>query len=281
MRTLVTPALLWLLTLFTPGIIEGEPGDDPAGDINADPAESIDADSDIESDEDADPDGEPLDDEPGQQAHQDGGGSGDEPPPRRSRSRDDEIEEIRRESRETKERAIRTEQQLQEAHRLLTQAPSQEQRIFQQEEAQLADPNISEQQRWQIGANRTLRQSHQSAQQAQFTASDMLDQARFEREIAKQPKLSAYAERVEKKHAELLRENRVVDRTTILHLLVGADVTSGKFKTKGSAAGAPARQAKKVDRGGDTPRARSDVGGSGTRLTESQKREKRLENQRL
>ena len=68
---------------------------------------------------------------------------------------------------------------------------------FQREEERLRAADVSEMERWQIQANRTLRATQAEARQAMFQAQDMSDRTRFESKIATEPRRAKYTERVE------------------------------------------------------------------------------------
>src|SRR5271163_3696556 len=68
---------------------------------------------------------------------------------------------------------------------------------FLREEERLRNPELTDIERWQINANRTLRATQQQAQQALHQAQEMTDRARFEAKMTSDPRRAKYAERVE------------------------------------------------------------------------------------
>jgi hypothetical protein len=157
-------------------------------------------------------------------------------------------------------------------------------RLFQAEEARLKATDITELERWQIQSNRTIRANARTSSQALFAANDSSDRAAFERlEITKPKVYKRYAERVEKAVNEMRAKGQNAPRLAVLRLLIGDDIMNGKIGAKSSkakAADTDAGSASSSVSRGKTPGARSDVS-SKQRLTEHQKRIARLENQRI
>jgi hypothetical protein len=143
---------------------------------------------------------------------------------------------------------------------------------FQREEENLRRPDITEQERWQINANRVLRATQQQANAALFQAQDMSDRTQFESKVATDPRREKYRDRVEQAVQEERRQGRNVAREAVYYHMLGKDIAEGKLKPKARAK-TPAADVPR----GRTPNARSDVSARGAR-TEHQKRAARLEN---
>jgi hypothetical protein len=150
-------------------------------------------------------------------------------------------------------------------------APSQDQQIFEAEEARLRDPAITEGERWTINANRSMRASNRAANEALRNSIDISDKAEFDRACAETPAIKKYAERVEAKLAEVRKAGNNMARMAIVRFLIGDDAVSGKLKSK-TAKPAPATR---VERGA-APSMRSDVRTRGG-MNDRQKRAQRLE----
>jgi hypothetical protein len=160
-----------------------------------------------------------------------------------------------------------------------TRAPVDE--LFQQEEARLRDPQCTDMERWTINSNRTIRQVQQQAQQAAFNSADTADRTAYQSKAMDNPRMRKYAERVEKKLAELRAQGQNAPREGIYLFLLGEDVNKAalKPKPKGSAEAAkPAAGALSAAARGQPARARSDVSARAS-SSESAKRRARLENQ--
>jgi hypothetical protein len=188
---------------------------------------------------------------------------------------------------ETRARAQKAEDELRRAHAELEAArrqpaqsaqPSEEQRIWEQEEAVLRNPESSDWQKYAVQANRQARSANSNSQNALRRAEDLADRTKFEQLSLTKPKLfSSYKDRVEEELTRIRATGSNAPREELLALLVGRDLRDGKLKTSsvGSTkkAGAP-RNA--------PPSVRSDVTPSGGgRLSEAEKRAKRLENIRI
>lgn len=153
--------------------------------------------------------------------------------------------------------------------------PSAEQQTFEQEEARLRDPKATEWDRWQIESSRTMRASARASQEALQNSREIADKADFDRLQASKPLVKKYAERVEKKLAEVRASGANLPRKVVLQLLIGEDIVDGKVKTGKKAATTTTTTT--VQRG-KPPAGRSDVRGRGT-SSEQDKRRARLENQ--
>lgn len=196
----------------------------------------------------------------------------DEPVTTKSRE-NSAIRDARRRAQEAEEARIRAEATLEAERRVRTQQPSQDQVLFEQEEARLRDPEVSEQEKWQIKSNRVLRDNTRASQQALTTAADMRDSAEFDRLATTKPKVYAkYKDRVEKLLSDARGQGQNYPRMVLLKLAMGDDLVNGKLQSTPRKKSADTV----IDRSKPAS-ARSDVGGKG-KLTEHQKREKRLEN---
>lgn len=182
------------------------------------------------------------------------------------------IIEARRRAQEAEDRAKRAEEALNNASRGAPQ-PSQEQQLFQQEEAKLKDPNTTDLEKWQINSNRTLRQMQNDSRMALIQSQDLSDKTIFESRAAKDPVIAKYSDKVEKELIKLRSSGQNAPREAIAAMLIGRDVMAGNFKSKAVAKKPDVNRGKPVN-------ARSDVNGKG-RLTEQQKRAKRLEDIQL
>lgn len=182
------------------------------------------------------------------------------------------IIEARRRAQEAEDRAKRAEDALNSTSRGAPQ-PSQEQQLFQQEDAKLRDPNTTDLEKWQINSNRTLRQMQNDSRMALVQSQDLSDKTIFESRAAKDPVIAKYSDKVEKELVKLRSSGQNAPREAIAAMLIGRDVMAGNFKTKTAAKKPDVNRGKPVN-------ARSDVNGKG-RLTEQQKRAKRLEDIQL
>ena len=193
----------------------------------------------------------------------------DDPAPRRAAPRQDDSA-----VRAAIERAERIEREV-EALKRGPAAPSEEQRQFQEEQRQLDDPNTDPMTKWQINANRTLRQTQQQAQNALLQAQDMQDKATFLSKAATDPRRTKYADRVEKELAQMRSQGRNIDRDSLYAYMLGKDIIDGKLKPAGKKPSAAAQ----VPRG-KSPAVRGDVNARGAK-SEHQKRADRLANMRI
>ena len=137
------------------------------------------------------------------------------------------------------------------------------------EDRQLRDPNTDAMTKWQITANRTLRETQGAANRALAQAQDMQDQAKFLSKSATDPRRAKYADRIEKELASVRAKGGNVDRETVYYYQLGKDIAEGKLKAapkKASAAAAVPR--------GRTVAARSDVRSSGRNRSSSGARER-------
>ena len=145
---------------------------------------------------------------------------------------------------------------------------------YQREEERLRSAEITDMERWQIQANRTLRATQAQAQQAMFQAQDMSDRTRFEAKIASEPRRAKYTDRVEEEVKNAQSRGQQASREDVYYWMLGKDIAEGKLKPK-----AKASSTANVPRG-KSPGVRSDVG-RGRASTDSDKLRSRLENQNI
>ncbi len=246
-----------LFGFFRPAIDETPPpGDDtPPGDGDAPPEDPAEPELDLEGSGDGDehPQGEPDDKV-----------SPDLKAEREARARE-------------KERADRFEREATELRTRHTPPPSEEDRIRDEEERILKNPETNELQKWQIQANRELRANRSQSQAALLRAEDLSDQTSFRAICMSDPIAKRYETRIEQELSRIRAQGRNAPREAIYNYMLGKDMRDGKFKKK-AATPAPKNDDKNsgVNRG-RLPGARSDVHGR-TGLSEREKRAKRLEN---
>jgi len=147
---------------------------------------------------------------------------------------------------------------------------------FQREEERLRSADISEIERWQIQANRTLRATQAEARQAMFQAQDMSDRTRFEAKFNSDPRRAKYADRVEEAVQQERAAGRNASRESVYFYMLGKDIAEGKLKTKAKATSA----APAVNRGKPAG-VRSDIQGRGRPSSEKDKLRSRLENMNI
>lgn len=213
------------------------------------------------------PDDEPVD-EPDDDQVDDIVDDEPEERPRRAASRDTSGT---REMQAALERARRLEEDVENLKRS-SGAPSEDQRTRQEEDRQLADPNVNELTKWQINANRTLRETQGAAKQALMQAQDMQDRAAFMSKATSDPRRAKYQDRVEKELTTLRSKGQNVDRETLYFYQLGKDIAEGKLKAAPKKASAAAN----VPRG-KTPAARSDVRSKGNNRSASGARERLMD----
>jgi hypothetical protein len=232
-----------LLALLHPGI-DGEPDDVPADDPDT-------PDPDLADDDLPDVD----DDEPA--------------PAARTASRRSDADD----------RLARLEAEVERRGRIAAEAavrqPATPDPEFTREEERLRNPEISEIERWQIQANRTLRATQQQAQQALLQAQDMADRTRFESKLSSDPRRAKYTDRVEEVMQQERNAGRNASRESVYFYLLGKDIAEGKLKAKPKTSAAP-----NVNRGKPAG-VRSDVQGRGRPSSEKDKRFARLADQTI
>ena len=170
--------------------------------------------------DDALPVDEPADDIPIDEPED---GDDDAPAPAARARTPREVEELR-------ERTRRLEAEIENdraARRQLT--PTAEQAAWDREQRLLDDPNTSAQDRHAIETNRALRQSHAMSAAAQARAEDLADMAEYNLQAMEKPIYRQYRERVEAERNRIAQNGRgVPPRETVLAVLIGKDVLSGK-----------------------------------------------------
>jgi hypothetical protein len=155
--------------------------------------------------------------------------------------------------------------------------PTQDQQLWEQEEKILRSPEADEWQKYAVKSARDSRLATMTSQNALRQAEDIADRSTFDLIKADKPKLyEQYKDRVEERLAALRREGNNAPRKNILAFLVGEDMVAGKLKTTEK----PAKAKGGAERG-RTPGVRSNVNATSSRLSESEKRAKRLDGVRI
>lgn len=246
--------LKWLIARLSPRI---EPED------TSEPTEPEDEPEDEPTEPEDEPEDDPIEPE-------------DEPAPRVSRGQQAII--TARSRAQTAERDLAAaREELAQARRAppQTMQPSQDQILWQQEEDALRNPELQDWQRYSINANRSARQANANAQHAVRHAEDLSDKSAFNAIAAEKPKLhAAYKDRVETMLKDMRSKGNNVPREKLLAILIGEDMLAGKLKS------ADAKPTTKTQRA-STPGVRSDVSSSGGRMSDAEKRAKRLDNVRI
>jgi len=268
MWKLLMSYLLAMLAVISPGVDDpfGDTDPEPDTDPNADPDPDgdTDPDADPDSDGDTDPDADP------------------DPAPRQLTRAQKDIIETRKRAQEAEAKLAQAQAELEAARRQPSQSSNvqatEEQRVWQQEEEVLRNPESTDWQRYAIQANRQARLANSNSQNALRQAEDLADRTKFEQLAIQKPKMfNAYKDKVEAELSRLRANGNNAPREELLALLIGRDLRDGKLKAGSST------PPKKGGAGrGTTPGARSDVASTGSgRMTESEKRAKRLENIRI
>jgi hypothetical protein len=191
----------------------------------------------------------------------------DDPPARATSRRND-----------SDERLARLEAEVERRGRLAAEAaarqPAPVDTEYQREEERLRSADTTDLERWQIQANRQLRESRNEARQARMEAADMVDRTRFESKMTSDPRRAKYADRVEEAIQQERSQGRNASREAVYFYMLGKDIAEGKLKSKPKAASAPA-----VPRG-KSAGVRSDVPARSGR-TEQDKRRDRLANMNI
>ena len=249
--------LMMLLRYLSPRVEDDfEPVDDTPDPVDT-PDEDVPADDDELEDTPA-----PEDDDPA-------------PEPRISRAQKAIIDA--RSRAQTAERELaEARRELQESRRAPAQpaTPTQDQVLWQQEEETLRNPEATDWQKYAINANRSARMANTNSQNALQRAEDLADKTAFAAIAATKPKVyAAYKDKVEARLTELRAKGNNAPREALLALLVGQDMLAGKVKATTSGTKKPS----------SAPRAsaRSDVSATPGRLSDHEKRAKRLENIRI
>lgn len=153
---------------------------------------------------------------------------------------------------------------------------------FDREEKQLADAKTNGMSanelswlQWQVDSNRRMRTVERNSQATLREAQETSDRAEFGRLETSNPKAyKRYAPRVEAALAEMRRNGQSAPRLTIMKLMLGDDIISGKVKPKAAPKADPSSQVSR----GRTPGVRTDVSGRGGSQSEREKRRERLRN---
>jgi hypothetical protein len=181
---------------------------------------------------------------------------------------------------DTRDRLARVEAEIERRGRLAAEAETRRaapvDSEFQREEERLRAADVSDLERWQIQANRTLRATQAEARHAMAQAQDMSDRARFESKMTSDPRRAKYAARVEEEIRKVRATgNSQLSREDAYYWMIGKDIADGKLKSKPKATAAA-----NVPRG-RSPGVRSDVQGRGRPSTDRDKLRARLENQNI
>ena len=202
----------------------------------------------------------------------------DEPAPKPQSRAQKEITTLRERAQKAESDHAKAMTELENARRSTQpQQPSQDQKTWQQEEAILASPDANDWQRYAIQSARDARQANANSQHALRESRDQADKTAFERIAVSKPKAHAmYKDKVESMLKEMRSKGNDAPREKLMALLMGEDMIAGKFK----AVEGKSSKTSGVKRG-STPGAKSDVRDSGGKLSESEKRTKRLENVRI
>lgn len=193
-----------------------------------------------------------------------------------------EITTLRERAQKAEQDRIRAEAALEEARRSPRESSTQnsgtktkEQDLWEQEEAVLKDPEAQSWHKYAIQSARDARAARAESQQASMNAADNADKSSFARLQATKPKTYAkYAPKVEDMLQNMRKNGANAPREELFALLIGRDLISGGLKTEKTKAktGGVAR--------GKTPGVKSDSAATSisSRMTEAEKRAKRLEN---
>lgn len=146
---------------------------------------------------------------------------------------------------------------------------------FDEEEARLRDPNVSEDEKWRIQSNRAMRDSHRLSQQALFQAQDLNDRTAFQAKFSADPRRQKYEPRIEAELQKMRESGQNAPREALYYLMLGKDIAEGRLKPKAK----PRTPAADVPRG-RSPGVRSDISARGAK-TEHEKRRARLENMQI
>jgi len=240
---------------------------------------------------DDDPEPEPVEDElePSEEDEEDSEPSeedsepseeDDAPAPKLSRSQQ-AIIKLRNDKREAEERYQKVREELEATRRQPVQQVNTEESVLrQQEDAILNNPDATDWQKYAVTSARNARQAEQSSKMALREARDINDKAEFASLASTQPKTyAAYKDKVEDTLKQMRAKGQDAPRKELFAYLVGQDMINGRLKT--STAKSSAAKTGGVNRG-KTPGVRSDVSTRDSgKLTEAEKRAKRLENVRI
>jgi len=204
-------------------------------------------------------------------------GTEDEPPPQDEADDDDPVALKAARDKATKEATdakAEAERHRIEAETLRRQVPppllppTEEAKRREAEDRELSDPKLDANRRWQIEANRTLRETRSRTDATLAQAQDLSDKANFDLSCATNKRFAAVKTEVEEELKKARAMGQNLPREAMAYYLLGKKVATAPEK-KTAAAPKPGSE-----RG--TP-VRSDVRPTG-KLTDHQKRAKRLEN---
>lgn len=154
--------------------------------------------------------------------------------------------------------------------------PTQEQALYDQEEAILKSPEATDWQRYSVQSARDARAALAESRNATRQSQDASDKAAFERLSQTKPKtFAAYKDKVETMLADMRKSGNNAPREELMALLVGRDLLQGKAKAESKT------EAKGSESRGRTPGVRTDTSSGGGKLSDAEKRAKRLENVRI
>lgn len=202
-----------------------------------------------------------------------------EPAPRQQTRAQKEITTLRERAQKAEEQHRTAMAELELARRQPEKAqPTHEQTMREQEDAILRNPESTDWQRYAVQSARDARMANTNSQAAIREARDLADRSAFERIASTKPKThAAYKDKVEDLLKKIRSNGNDAPREELLAILVGRDMLAGKLKSTEKSV-SKTGGAKR----GTTPGARSDVSSSGGgRLSEAEKRAKRLENVRI
>ena len=145
--------------------------------------------------------------------------------------------------------------------------PTEEARRRETEDRELADPKLDANRRWQIEANRTLRETKSRTDATLAQAQDLSDKANFDLSCATNKRFAAVKGEVEEELKKARAMGQNLPREAMAYYLLGKKVATAPEKK----AAAPEKPG--TERG---TAVRSDVRPTG-RMTEHQKRAKRLQ----
>jgi hypothetical protein len=187
-----------------------------------------------------------------------------------------EIRTLRERAQKAEDDHRKAREELEAARRQPSQSagPTEAQRLWQEEEELLKNPDADGWVKYNIQSARSARAAEFNSQQALAEARDLKDQAEFDRISVTNPKA---AERYKDKVEEMKKQNPNAPRKALLALLMGQDMLDGKFKaaTKSTKPSGGANR-------GKLPGAKSDATSSGTAKGDSiEAIEKRLSGIRI
>jgi hypothetical protein len=177
-----------------------------------------------------------------------------------------EIIKLRERAQKAEEDARKAREEIEKARAM---TPSvEEQKIWEEEEAALKNPNLAPWQRYAIEGTRAGRLAQKRVADLERQSLEREDKANFSQLRLEKPKIyEAYKDRVEEKLKEIRATGQNVSRIMLCDLMLGEDMRTGKFKTKSTS---PVKR-------GETPKARSDAPRSDGRLSAAEALAKKLE----